>query len=195
MKAFKGVILAAAMLIGSVLSAFAQGSVPGQFVVPLGYCQLSATQLAAAIGLNKCVRATFTASAGSNSTQLVVASVTNGVIKPGDQIVTGTGLTAGTVIQSQVSGTPGGAGTYQLSATNTASSATVTSGGIPPNATMVRLDSEVASVRYRDDGAAATAAIGSLIPNGSPLFYTGTLSSMSFFAATGSPLLDIAFYR
>jgi hypothetical protein len=71
----------------------------------------------------------------------------------------------------------------------------VTSGGIPPNATMVRLDSEVASVRYRDDGGSPTAAIGSLIPNGAPLFYTGTLSAIQFFAASGSPLLDIAFYR
>ncbi len=68
--------------------------------------------------------ATFTASADSDPTRLVVTAVT-GLISIGDT-VSGTGITAGTTISSQVSGTTGGAGTYQLSASNTASSATVT---------------------------------------------------------------------
>jgi hypothetical protein len=38
-----------------VLPAAAQGTVPGQFVVPLGYCQLNATALAAAVKLSSCV--------------------------------------------------------------------------------------------------------------------------------------------
>ena len=71
--------------------------------------------------------ATFTASAGSPDTQLVVTSVT-GLISIGDT-VSGTGITPGTTILSQVSGTPGGAGTYNLSAANTALAATVTSFG------------------------------------------------------------------
>lgn len=71
--------------------------------------------------------ATFTASADTDATRLVVTSVT-GLISIGD-IVSGTGITAGTTILSQVSGTTGGAGTYQLSATNTASAATVTAFG------------------------------------------------------------------
>ncbi len=73
------------------------------------------------------IGATFTASAGSPATQLVVTSVT-GLISIGDT-VSGTGITAGTTILSQVSGTTGGAGTYVLSAANTASAATVTSFG------------------------------------------------------------------
>lgn len=71
--------------------------------------------------------ATFTGTADSDATRLVVTSVT-GLISIGDT-VSGTGITAGTTITGQVSGTPGGAGTYQLSASNTASSATVTSFG------------------------------------------------------------------
>lgn len=71
--------------------------------------------------------ATFTASADTDDTRLVVTSVT-GLISVGDE-VSGTGITAGTVITSQVSGTPGGAGTYQLDQSNTASSATVTAFG------------------------------------------------------------------
>jgi len=73
------------------------------------------------------IGATFTASAGSPSTQLVVTSVT-GLISIGDT-VSGTGITAGTTILSQLSGTTGGAGTYILSAANTTSAATVTSFG------------------------------------------------------------------
>jgi hypothetical protein len=71
--------------------------------------------------------ATFTASADTDATRLVVTAVT-GLISVGD-FVSGTGITAGTTITSQVSGTTGGAGTYQLSASNTASTATVTAFG------------------------------------------------------------------
>lgn len=179
----------------AVAPAAAQGTVPGQFVVPLGFCQLGVTALTASVGLSSCVSASFTASAGTDPTQLVVTSVT-GFIRPGQIIISGTGITAGTVITGQVSGTTGGAGTYQLSASNTASSASSTSGGIPPGATMAYLDAEVAGVRYRDDGGAATATVGSLIATGNPgIFYTGTLSALRFIAATGSPLLNVSFYR
>ena len=71
--------------------------------------------------------ATFTASADTDATRLVVTTVT-GLISIGDT-VSGTGITAGTTILSQVSGTTGGAGTYQLSAANTASAATITAFG------------------------------------------------------------------
>jgi hypothetical protein len=66
---------------------------------------------------------------GTPTTKLVVTSVT-GLISIGDT-VSGTGITAGTTILSQDSGgTVGGAGTYNLSAVNTCSSATVTSFGV-----------------------------------------------------------------
>lgn len=175
--------------------ALAQGTVPGQFMVPLGYCQLNATQLGSAIALSSCVRASFTGSAGSpNASQLVVTSVT-GIIKLGD-VVAGTGVTSGTTIVSQVSGTAGGAGTYLLSAINTASSSSLTSGGIPVGATMAFLQAETADVRYRDDGAAPSAALGNIVVHGIPgILYTGSLSALQFIALSGSPLLDIGFYR
>jgi hypothetical protein len=125
------------------------------------------------------------------------ATSVTGYITPGQIIISGTGLTAGTVITRQVSGTIGGAGTYQqLGATNTASSASVTSGGIPPAATMAYLDAETAGVRFRDDGGAPSASVGSLIATGNPgIFYTGTLAALQFIAAAGSPLLNVSFYR
>ena len=176
-------------------AARAQTAVPAIPLVPLGDCQIGSSALGSATPLSKCVRASFTASAGTPANQLVVTSVA-GIILPGDQIITGTGATAGTVIVSQISGTPGGAGTYLLSATNTTSSASVTTGGIPPGATMAFLQAEVADIRYRDDGGAPTTAIGNLVVHGIPgIFYAGTLAQLQFIGASGSPLLDIAFYR
>jgi len=65
----------------------------------------------------------FTATVGASGTAtiaegalstLVVADVTAGYISVGDT-VSGTGIAAGTTITAQVSGTPGGAGSYTLS--------------------------------------------------------------------------------
>ena len=151
MKTFKMIFAAALIGLLTALSgaAIAQG-IPGQAMVPIGNCQIGSSALGSAVALSKCVRASFTASAGSPSTKLVVTSVT-GIILPGDQIVSGTGLTAGTIVVSQdPGGTTGGAGTYNLSAANTASSASSTSGGIPPGATAAFLQAETADVRYRD---------------------------------------------
>lgn len=186
--------LLAPLLLSS--AAHAQWTTPGQTTVPLWTCQLSATQLESAVGLASCVSASFTGSAGSGAAanQLTTTSVT-GIIKAG-QAVSGTGITAGTTIVSQISGTPGGAGVYLLSTTSTSSSASLTSGGIPPNATTAALQAETANVRYRDDGGAPTSGIGVILVSGAtPMPYNGTLSALQFIAATGSPLLDIAFYR
>lgn len=202
-KKFKmlGAVAAIGLAMWSGSLALAQ-SIPGQAMVPMGSCQLSASQLSAAVGLSKCTRASFTASAGSSSNLLVVTSVT-GIIRIGDTLLTGTGITAGGTITGFVAGTGtiGGAGTYTISNTNTTSSATVTTGGIPVGllgqpATMVALQAETASVRYRDDGGAPTASLGSEVIFGqNPFLYTGTLSALQFIAASGSPLLNVSFYR
>ncbi len=192
----KKLALAAAIAAALNGSAAAQTSTPGLPIVPLGNCQLTATQLNASIGLASCVSASFTATAGTPATQMVVTSVT-GFIKIGDAVISGTGATIGSTVVSQISGTPGGAGTYVLSAVNTTSSATVTTGGIPTGATAAFLQAETADVRWRDDGGAPTASIGNMVVHGAggQLFYAGTLSALRFIALSGSPLLDVAFYR
>ena len=83
-KKFKmlGAVAAIGLAMWSGSLALAQ-SIPGQAMVPMGSCQLSASQLSAAVGLSKCTRASFTASAGSSSNLLVVTSVT-GIIRIGD---------------------------------------------------------------------------------------------------------------
>jgi hypothetical protein len=52
---------------------------------------------------------------------LTVTTVTAGILSPGDSI-TGTGISAGTTIVNQLTGTPGKAGTYTLSSISTAES-------------------------------------------------------------------------
>ena len=82
------------------------------------------------------IGSTNTAAIGSTSTGTAVSGTPNqitlstvtGVVSIGDT-VSGTGITAGTTIVAQISGTTGGAGVYELSANNTASAATITTFG------------------------------------------------------------------
>lgn len=60
------------------------------------------------------------------TTTLTVTAMTSGTIKVG-QPIAGTGVTAGTVIIAQLTGTPGGVGTYSVDTSQTAASTTITS--------------------------------------------------------------------
>lgn len=61
-------------------------------------------------------------------TTLTVTAVTTGVLTNG-QTISGTGVTTGTQILSQLTGTSGGVGTYQVSVAQTVSSTTITGSG------------------------------------------------------------------
>lgn len=185
------IITAAWLLIAGLAPAMAQTTIPGLPLAPLGYCQLSASQLAASIGLASCTRSAFTGT--GSGTNLTTTSV-SGIIKTGDT-VTGTGVPAGTTIVSQTSGTTGGAGVYVTSGATTSSGASLTSGGIPPGATSVYLEAETAGVRYRDDGGAPTGSIGMIIASGGAIYYVGPASALRFILQTGSPLLNASFYK
>lgn len=186
-------ILLAFVLASIALTGAPAQSIPGQQMVPLGNCQLSASQLAASIALSSCTRSAFTGTgSGVNLTTTAVA----GIIKVGD-VVAGTGVPAGTTIVSQTSGTTGGAGVYVTSVATTSSGASLTGGGVPTGATMAFLQAETANIRYRDDGGAPTAAIGSIVffGAGGGILYAGTLSALRFILLSGSPLLNVSFYR
>ena len=67
--------------------------------------------------------------------QTVYGHTSKALVKVGDrvvkgQVIAGTGITGGTTIVEQVSGTAGGAGTYITSVTNTASAASITTSEI-----------------------------------------------------------------
>lgn len=61
-------------------------------------------------------------------TTLTTTAVTSGIFAPG-QPISGTGVTAGTTILTQLTGTTGGIGTYTVSASQTVASTAITSVG------------------------------------------------------------------
>lgn len=79
-------------------------------------------------------------------------------------------------------------GYQQITSLSTAQSLTVPSG-----ATAAYIAPE-GSVRYRDDGAAPTAAVGMPLPSAG-LWYVGNLSAVQVIATTGSPTVDVLYYR
>jgi len=67
---------------------------------------------------------TASVTASISSTTMTVTAVSSGTLKP-SMFVSGTGVTAGTYIIAQLTGTPGGTGTYTVSASQTVSSTTI----------------------------------------------------------------------
>ena len=65
----------------------------------------------------------------------------------------------------------------------------------PATATIAEICVEGAGVRYRDDGTAATSSLGVPVSAGSCFQYSGPLSSLSFTAQSGSPTIDVSYYR
>jgi hypothetical protein len=189
--------LALALLLAP-LPVEAQPADPALRIVPMGVCQIPAASLAAATNFSTCIGASFTATCTGAS---VAATAVAGQIKIG-QTLTGTGITAGTIVTGFAPGTSGGAGTYTVSATCTSSGASLTAAGIPsdlqghiPTTVVLFVEGTTTAVRWRDDGGAPTATIGMEILTGSTYVYNGTVSALQFIAGTGSPLLDVAFYR
>ncbi|KEA07121.1 hypothetical protein [Rhizobium rhizogenes] len=67
---------------------------------------------------------------------------------------------------------------------------------VPAGANFAVVAADTAAVRWRDDGAAPTASVGMHLSNtGEPLQYSGPLSKIQFIAETGSPVLNVSYYR
>lgn len=73
--------------------------------------------------------------------------------------------------------------------------ATLASSCMIPAQTMVAvIVDETANTRWRDDGTAPTSTVGMLLASGATFTYQGDLTSISFVAVSGSPVLDVSFY-
>lgn len=83
-------------------------------------------------------------------------------------------------------------GYQQITAATLAAATALT---VPAGAQVAVLNSETAGIRWRDDGTAPTATVGMILATGTTLEYWGTLSALQFIAQTGSPLLDVSYYR
>jgi hypothetical protein len=82
-------------------------------------------------------------------------------------------------------------GYQQITASSSAQGLTV-----PTGATMMVISVETANIRWRDDGVPPTASVGMPIAAGAaPYEYFGTLSAFQIIAQTGSPVVNIAYYR
>jgi hypothetical protein len=66
---------------------------------------------------------------------------------------------------------------------------------VPAGATIAEICVETAGVRYRDTGSAATSLLGIPVSAGTCWQYSGPLSALSFTAQSGSPTLDVLYYR
>lgn len=79
--------------------------------------------------------------------------------------------------------------------------ASCSTGSVPAGATITEICVETASVRYRDDGTAPTSSIGILVaPSSSSIpncfaYAVIPLTAMQLIAVTGSPVVDVSFYR
>lgn len=90
--------------------------------------------------------------------------------------------------------TPLGCG--QLASFSTATLLSSVSGGIPAGATLASLSVELNAVRYRDDGTAPTAGIGTPLSVATMAWpYTASLGSIQFIPETGSATVDVCFYK
>lgn len=54
---------------------------------------------------------------------------------------------------------------------------------------------DTAAVRWRDDGVAPSATVGMPLAAGAVLEYTGDLLAIQFIAESGSPVLNVSYYK
>ena len=105
---------------------------PSQLVIPAGVTKAWFT------GSVMFPPVTASVTASISTTNMTVSAVGSGKLLVG-QTIAGTGVTAGTTIVSQTSGTTGGTGVYVVSASQTVASRTITCTGVSPGARWVRL--------------------------------------------------------
>jgi hypothetical protein len=80
-------------------------------------------------------------------------------------------------------------------------SASCSTGAVPAGATILEICVETAEVRYRDDSTAPTTSLGMPVAPLSSTVpfcfqYAATpLSQLQFIAVSGSPVVDVAFYK
>lgn len=85
---------------------------------------------------------------------------------------------------------------YCQLAVSTAALVSTCTGGIPIGASVAYLSVETANIRWRDDGTAPTTSVGMpIVAAAAPFLYQGDLTKLEVVAVSGSPVLDIAFYK
>lgn len=66
---------------------------------------------------------------------------------------------------------------------------------VPGGTKIAQISVETASVRWTDDGTSASTTVGHLAPAGTAFQYAGPLASMKFTAVSGSPTINVSYYK
>lgn len=127
--------------------------------------------------------------AGGAGTVLTISAVTSGVLHAGDVII-GVGVTAGTTVVEQVDGTPGGIGTYTISAPFDLGPIAITVAGIGE----VSYDSQLAAFVITSPAMGALSTIGfasgTLAPGLKLRLADGAVTSQGAAAVTPAALMS-----
>jgi len=130
---------------------------------------------------------TATSSSWSISgTTLTVTTVASGTFGIGG-VLSGTSVTGGTTILRQLSGTSGAAGTYQLSASSTASSGTLTQTGGLVNSTLTLTSTGTSSYLIGYDAKITTGSVGITVHE----LGEGAIVSNFFAGSTGMGVFNL----
>jgi len=65
----------------------------------------------------------------------------------------------------------------------------------PSGSTIAFISVATSGVNYRDDGTNPTSTVGMPVSAGQQLQYSGALSSIKFIAQSGTPVLNISYYK
>lgn len=66
---------------------------------------------------------------------------------------------------------------------------------VPTGATSAFVTVETAPIRYRDDGSAPSAIVGYPLAVGQQLIYSGSLAAVQLIAQSGTPVVDVLYYK
>lgn len=198
---FAPYIIAAAAALALGAPASAQSGLRN---TPAGFCAITSLGSATKITSANCVFGSFTGVIAG--TTLTVSALTGSLV-PGQPVV-GTGIPAGTSVQSQQTGATGLAGNYTLNypqgtTTLAVGSESMTTAGVPTSAGYALICAYVQAVNYRDDPTPPTATPGTggqgLVPASSTIptciGYNGTFTNLQFFQQASGAILGISFYQ
>ena len=83
---------------------------------------------------------------------------------------------------------------YQQISASTLASATLLTVPAGTNIAFIQVEGTSVGVRFRDDGTAPTSTVGMPLPAAGLWFYE-PITALQFIASTGSPILDVLYYR
>lgn len=129
--------------------------------------------------------------ASITTTVLTVTAIGSGVLQAG-MILSGSGVTAGTTIVGQLTGTAGSTGTYTVSASQSVGSTTITGTPVAKPAKYIRVGSPGnAYIRLGDSNVTATSSDMMLMANEQALIFTGGHTHIAYLQETAGAKINI----